>query len=172
MMTRLLLTAVLFGLTACATPYGKMSLMGGVEAQQIDERIVRVSARGNAFTDIARVRDYALLKAAQVTLDNKYRYFAVVQGSDASTTGTIASGGSSTTYTTGSVHAFGNTATGSATSQTYYTPRTYTNFVKPGQDVYIRMFAEDELTEEQKASVFDAQSIMKFLGSKYLKKKR
>lgn len=166
---RLLLTSTLFALAACTTPYQEMGLTGGVSAQQIDERIVRVSARGNAFTSHTLIQEYALLKAAEVTMQNSCRYFAIVQGQDASRTGTIVTPGSATTHTSGSVHAYGNYASGTATSRTTYSPPTYTNFVKPGQDVYIRMFKEDELSEEQKGGVFDAHSIMKFLGAKHLK---
>ena len=78
-MRRYLIVLLVAGaLTGCATPYRQMGLFGGVNASQIDTTTMRVSARGNAFTDIGQIRDYVLLRAAEETLAHGYDLFRVV----------------------------------------------------------------------------------------------
>lgn len=131
-----------------------------VRTQQLDARVLRVSARSSsALIDAATVQDKALYTAAVETLKRGFRYFAVFHSQDASRRGIFVTPGSSTT--TGTF--YGNTYS----EQTYYTPPQYYGFVKPGQDIWIRMFREDELTDEEKAHVFDAQQVVRYLGPKY-----
>ncbi len=110
--------AVVLTLAGCATPYTQngMGFTGGVEAQMITDDTARISARGNAYTDQARIEDFVLLKSAQTALDHGFTYFAVVSSADASRTGAIATPGTMqtnvygstafTTYSPGLVHSF------------------------------------------------------------------
>lgn len=170
-MKLVLTTLALFALVACATPYQENGFGGGVSASIIDGRHARISARGNAFTDAATIQDYALLKAAEETVSIGKRYFMVVSADDTSKVGQYTTPTQSYTSTTGTVNAntFGNTTYGTYRGNTNTTVtggQTY-NFVKPGTDVIIRMFAEEEV-DPTKVSVFDAPAIIKFLGAKYL----
>ncbi len=79
----------LMTLAACSTPYQEMGLLGGVSATQIDATTMRVSARGNAFTDVGQIKNYVLLKAAQETLGHGYSLFLVSDAEDASRTETV-----------------------------------------------------------------------------------
>ncbi len=81
-MKRLVISAVcLIALAACATPltYGPaMSARGsGFSEQKIESDRIRVTFRG-AGPD-AQINDYALLRAADLTLQEGYDWFRVVQ---------------------------------------------------------------------------------------------
>ena len=72
---------LLLGLGACAsapTPYRAASDGFGYRDQQIESNRYRVSFSGNAATDLDAVQDYALYRAAELTLANGADYFRVV----------------------------------------------------------------------------------------------
>ena len=72
---------LLLGLVACAsapTPYRAASDGFGYREQQIEGNRYRVSFSGNAATDLDAVQDYALYRAAELTLANGDDYFRVV----------------------------------------------------------------------------------------------
>ena len=85
-----------------------MGLMGGVEAQMITSDVARISARGNALTDQARITDFVLLKAAQTALAHGFSHFAIVSAANATQSG--------------------------VTMNEYTGVHTY---VKPGEDVFV-----------------------------------
>ena len=72
--TSLLLLAVV----GCQTPYGPRGTAGGYEEMQVDEATYQVSFYGNPNTSLEKVKDYALLRAAELGLNMGYTYFAVV----------------------------------------------------------------------------------------------
>jgi hypothetical protein len=153
MRTALFLAAAL-ALVGCATPYTEngIGLTGGVEAQMITDDTARISARGNAYTDQARIEDYVLLKAAQTALDHGFTHFAVVSSADASRTGAIATPGMMQTNVVGS------------TAFTTYTPGMVHGFTKPGEDVFVR-FCKDNCL-----GMLPADQVVNNLGQKYLPK--
>ena len=57
-------------LSGCATAYQSNSLTGGYTDTQLAPDVFRVSFSGNAFTSNDRVQDFALLRAAELTLAN------------------------------------------------------------------------------------------------------
>ena len=66
-------------LASCATGYGQKSLFsGGFENTQLGPDIFRVSFSGNDSTSMARTKDFALLRSAELALENGYPYFIVV----------------------------------------------------------------------------------------------
>lgn len=148
-------------LSGCATKYGEMGFTGGVEAQRLDDRTVRVSGRGNGYTDPVTVREFVLLKSAEETLGAGYRYFAIVGADDATRSGTYTSPGTATT----NVYGYGSYAT----ARTTYTPGYTVDIIKPGQDVMIRMYSEREVGPQAPAGLFDAAQLKKYLGPKYIK---
>lgn len=155
------LIAMALVLGGCSTKYGQMGFTGGVDAQRIDDRTVRVSGRGNGYTDPVTVREFVLLKSAEETLGAGYRYFSVVGSADASRSGTYTTPGTATT----NVYGYGNYAT----AQTTYTPGYTVDIFKPGQDVMIRMYSEQEVGAQAPAGLYDAAQIKKYLGPKYIK---
>jgi hypothetical protein len=75
-------------LSGCATPYNRsgMGLTGGVEAQMITNDTARISARGNGYTDRARITDFVLLKSAETALAGGFTHFIILNAADASRT--------------------------------------------------------------------------------------
>jgi hypothetical protein len=138
-----------------------MGLTGGVNAQRIDDRTVRVSGRGNGYTDPVTIKEFVLLKSAEEKLSAGYRYFAIAGASDASRSGTYTTPG----YSSTNVYGYGNYAT----AQTTYTPGYTVNVFKPGQDVFIRMYSEQEIGPQAPPGLYDAAQIKKYLGPKYIK---
>lgn len=113
-------------LVGCSTPYHEMGILGGVKAEQVSSDTYRIVSRGNAYTGSTTVQDYTLLKAAETTREVGAPII-VISAADASRAGAVVSPGQATT----TFH--GNTAS------TTYSPATVHNYIKPGQDTYIRV---------------------------------
>jgi hypothetical protein len=157
-----LLSPLLLGvfLSGCATAYQRQGFSGGHSETQLGENIFQVSFRGNGYTRGERASDFALLRSAEVTTENGFRYFIVVEsGKDSSlsiyTTPTQS-------YTTGSAYGYGNTAYGSATTTTYG-GQTYI-IRKPRTTNTIICFKEKP---EVAGLVFDTEFVKKSLKQKY-----
>jgi hypothetical protein len=123
-------------LAACATAYQSTGFTGGFRDTQLAPYVFRVSFSGNAFTSNDRVQDFALLRAAELTLANNARYFGVISATDQSRRDTYISPGSS--YTTGTASGYGNTAYYSGT--TTYTAPQVQPYYKPCVGMMIRTF--------------------------------
>ncbi|MEM7044961.1 MAG: hypothetical protein AAF543_19310 [Pseudomonadota bacterium] len=76
--TAALLTAVLAACSASPTPYQVAGEDGGYADQQIESDRYRVSFEGNAATSRETVEDFALYRAAELTLQTGNDYFKVV----------------------------------------------------------------------------------------------
>lgn len=146
-------------MAACATGYQSASFTGGFKDTQLAPEVFRVSFSGNAYTSSDRVQDFALLRAAELTLANNFKYFAVMDSSNQSRTGTFVSPGSA--QTTGTVSAYGNTATYSGT--TTYMPPQVTTYYKPGVGLMIRASP----TKPEGIFAFDAEFIAQSIRTKY-----
>jgi hypothetical protein len=145
-------------LSACATQYSRdgMGFSGGVEAQMITNDTARISARGNGFTDKARVQDFVLLKAAETASAQGFTHFAVLGSEDAS------SASSYTTPGTMQTNVYGNSAF------TTYSPGIHNTIVKPGADVTVRFCGQDK--SNPCAGMLPANEIIQNLGTKYFQK--
>jgi len=135
-------------LGACATKYQEMGFTGGVAAEQITSDTWRIKARGNAYTGASTVQDYVLLKAAETTIAAGGTYFQLISSSDASRTGVIVSPGQSTTTFSGN-QAF-----------TVTTPGDASQYIKPGQDTYIRVLRGPQ------QGALSANEIIQFTGAR------
>lgn len=83
MMLRFIAIALLVPLmAACATGYQSSGFTGGFKNTQLSPDVFRVSFSGNAFTSSDRVQDFALLRAAELTLANNAQYFTVITSAD------------------------------------------------------------------------------------------
>ena len=94
----LLLGAAGLALAACATstPYTAADLNSGYgfTDQKIEDDRYRITFRGNSSTSREAVETYLLLRAAELTLENGYDHFVVVEDdTDKSTTYTGFAGG-------------------------------------------------------------------------------
>ncbi len=70
--------ACALAISGCATPYQRDGLRGGYNEVQLDKNIFRVSFQGNGYTAPRKVTDFILLRSAELTLENGFRYFQVV----------------------------------------------------------------------------------------------
>lgn len=155
------IAAAFFGslVTACATEYQSSGFTGGFKDTQLAPDVFRVSFSGNTFTSNDRVQDFALLRAAELTLANNAQYFAVISSTDQSRIDTHVTPGSA--QTTGTVSAFGNTGYYSGTT-TYSPPQVHT-YYKPGIGMMIRTFQ----AKPEGIFVFDANFVATSIREKY-----
>jgi hypothetical protein len=75
---RVLAVCAVLGLMGCATGYQPHSFMGGYSDQKIDDNTVEVSFRGNGYTAPETVHVYLLRRCAEVTKQDRYDYFVLV----------------------------------------------------------------------------------------------
>ena len=154
-----LLLALAF-LNSCATPYQSSSFSGGYSDSRLGDNIFRVSFDGNGYTNSARAMDLALLRSAEIALQNDFRYFAIV-GND-STNSYSSFSTPQTTTTTGTVNMYGNNGfvnTHSVTSggQTYM-------ISKPSTTNIITCFKKKP---KGLGAIYDASFIIQSLRAKY-----
>lgn len=154
---RKMLTALLaLWLVACATPYGPMGLMGGVDDLQVSDVSYRITARGNGYTSSERVQDFILLHAAQIAISRGYEGFVVNGAADESTVGQFTTAGYAVSNTTGIVT--GNPGIASLHTTTTYVPPVTHTFFKPGAAVIVTLVHSGGM---------NAQMIYASLGPKY-----
>ncbi|WP_428073667.1 CC0125/CC1285 family lipoprotein [Candidatus Avelusimicrobium aviculae] len=72
----------------CATSYkaAKKPTANGYFSVQLQEGLFNVSFKGNEDTSVKVVKDYALLRSAEVCLENGYKSFSIVDSRDVSIT--------------------------------------------------------------------------------------
>ena len=104
------LVFVLLG--ACATAYQPQGATGGYSQTQLGENVFQVTFKGNGYIDRETVADYALLRSAEVALENGFKYFVIVDAQQYSKHGTYTT--PTTTY--GSAYSSGGYVQGSATT--------------------------------------------------------
>lgn len=146
-------------MSGCATGYQPSGFTGGFQDTQLGPDVFRVSFSGNGFTSSDRVHDFALLRAAELTLANNAQYFVVISSADQSRTYTHITPGSS--HTSGTVSTYGNSGYYSGTT-TYSAPQVQTHY-KPGVGMMIRIFQ----TKPEGNVVFDANFIVSSIQTKY-----
>jgi len=110
-------------------------------ARVLDDRTAIISGNGNAYASAAMVQQHVMIAAAKTTLAHGFTKFAIL-GSE-NTSGTSSYQAPGTSNTTGTYRPnYGGSGTYSQTT-TYNPGQTY-NFFKPGMDVTIRMFRDDD----------------------------
>jgi hypothetical protein len=65
-------------LAGCATPYGPHQLVGGYSHVRIQNDVFRIVFDGNAYIHKSAVDYYALVRAAELTVQNGREYFRVL----------------------------------------------------------------------------------------------
>jgi hypothetical protein len=82
-----ILSALVIFLTGCATKYQPEGFTGGYSESQLGDNIFQVSFRGNSYTGHDIESDFALLRSAELALQNGFRYFVIVRpGKEITTT--------------------------------------------------------------------------------------
>lgn len=68
--------------TACVTKYGPMNWKGGYENMALGENKYQVSFIGNGYTSHSAVKQYLLYRCAEVSKENGYGYFTLLDKDD------------------------------------------------------------------------------------------
>jgi len=61
----------------CSTPYQPKGALGGFSSNQLNENNYKVSFKGNQHTTAETVFDYLLRRCAEITIEEKGKYFIV-----------------------------------------------------------------------------------------------
>jgi hypothetical protein len=101
----------------CATTYQKDSFTGGFSETQLSENVWRVHFKGNAKTSMERATDFCLLRSAELTIENGFNYFSLVDEKSDTKTGVI------TTPMTAQTSAYGYTTFSGGQTFAYRKPR-------------------------------------------------
>jgi hypothetical protein len=134
----------------CATRYKADGISGGYTEQQLAPNVYAVEFSGNGFTGSQRAVDFALLRAAELAVDKKYRYFAIISaGRDVRI----------------------SQANLPTTVNTYATPNYATSTIYPGQTIDIaKPSAKNTVAffhDNPRGEFFDAQETVKSIRAKY-----
>ena len=146
-MKRIIPIILILALQGCATTYQKSGFSGGYSETQLDENVFTVSFRGNEYTGRERVADFTLLRSAELTLENGYKYFAVIDANSYTSNSTYTT--PATSYTTGA-------------TTTTYGGQTY-NISKPSSSNTIVCFKE----KPDSVFTYNAEFIYKNIRQKY-----
>ena len=146
-------------LGGCATSYQQKGFSGGYSETQLAPDVFRVNFAGNAYTSSERAQDFALLRAAELSLERGFRYFALLDESSSSKLSTFTTLGSA--YTTGSAYGSGSYATYSG--YTTYTPGQTYLISKPRTGLLIRGFTN----KPNDIYTFDAEFLQQPSKRKY-----
>lgn len=159
-------------LAGCATPYQRTGATGGFSETRLQENVFTVNFRGNGHCGRERAQDFAMLRCAEVTLDNGFLFFTIADssadektllyhsGSSSQTSGTMSSFGSANTY--GRTTSFGSTTYGNF--NTYNSP-SYTVPIRKPRISYTIFCLKEKPPEGQMA--FDAQYLSNSIRQKY-----
>jgi hypothetical protein len=159
--------ALTVSLSACATPYGQMSFLGGVDATPLGPDREMIVARGNGFTDSAKVQQFVLLKASEDCLAAGYDRFYIMSEKDATRHGSFTTPAYANSYSTVNGYGYGNNFSANVNTTTTMMPGQTYNFVKPGENVIVQFVRSSTAGTEQ---AFDARTIEASLGPRLRKK--
>jgi len=157
-LTTLLVVSAVW-LSGCGTPYQREGLTGGFNDYKLQQDVYRITFRGNALIDLETVQDYTLLRAAELTSENGYRYFIVLEGGSRLKHHTVTTPASATTYGTfspygGHYHGYTQFHGG----QTYH-------FEKPRVNLVIRCLKEKP--KESAQLVYNAAEVAFGVRTRY-----
>jgi hypothetical protein len=139
------LLAIAVSVAGCATAYQPKSFTGGFSETDLGPTSFKIGFSGNGFTSAERASDFALLRAADKSIEAGCNYFSIMNESE---------GGSTSSFTT-STATFGRH---SAWGNSFTTP-----IFKPNSALLVRCFAN----QTSGTTLFDAHFIAHSIRSKY-----
>jgi hypothetical protein len=89
--------SIILALGGCATAYEPNGWSGGFAESQLDTNVFNITFKGNEYTDREKANDYALLRSAEVALQNGYQYFVIIDAQEYSEDSTYVTPTTSTT---------------------------------------------------------------------------
>ena len=79
-MNRLVVCLAIISLaSACATRYQPRGATGGFTETRLSPEAYRVSFNGNRKTSMSRATDFTLLRCAELTLQNEFTHFVIIE---------------------------------------------------------------------------------------------
>lgn len=135
----------IFSIGGCATTYQPKSFTGGFSETNLGPTSFKIAFSGNGFTSPERASDFAMLRAADKSIEDGCNYFAVMNESE---------GGSTSSFTTstasfGRYGMWGNSIT--------------TPIFKPNSTLLVRCFTSQTAGN----TLFDANFIAQSIREKY-----
>lgn len=159
---RRLWSVLLLGVLTGCTTYGEMGFTGGVQALQVNATTWEINAVGNAYSNELRMRDFMLLKASEVALENGFTHFVPSEASTSSTERLIGTPGQ--VETSAACSGRGCAASSAATGPTYNTYRFPEGRLRA---VFVRIADGAAVPADAiSASLMYKQLAPKYLGSK------
>ncbi|WP_422097511.1 CC0125/CC1285 family lipoprotein [Variovorax sp.] len=149
--------AIALAAAACSTPYKSNGIGGGFSETRRADDIYVVRFQGNGFTSNAEAEEMVLLRAAELSLEKGYPYFAVLNERSQTSTAVLASPAQS--VTTGTIDRWGSYR---ATTVTTGGSPIMASF--PSATLHIGL-AKEKFS--QNYQFLDADSIVADLGKKY-----
>jgi hypothetical protein len=129
----------------CATAYQPKSFSGGFSETDLGPTSFKIAFSGNGFTSPERASDFAMLRAADKSIEDGCNYFTVMNESDSGSTSSFTTG----TATFGRHSVWGNSFT--------------TPIFKPNSTLLVRCFAN----QTTGSTLFDAHFIAHSIRNKY-----
>lgn len=163
MNVKAILVILTIGLTliGCATEYGKKGFIaGGYDETQLAPDMFSVTFSGNDSTEMQRVVDFALLRSAEIALEQGYPYFEVVGSRQWTETNTLSTPGVSSSA--GTYAGSGNTGAGSYASSSVGGTTMTEN--EPRASNVIRLL---KAKGDARELAYEAQFLAKALREKY-----
>ena len=145
----LLVLAIGVFIGGCATDYQKDGFSGGFSETQMSENVWRVHFKANGFSSMERATDFCLLRSAELTLENGYKFFTIVDENSSTKSSTFST--PQQAYT----NPYGHTTFTGGQVITAHKPRT--------QNI---IFMLRKKTDKE-GMVFEAQFIVQSLRDKY-----
>jgi hypothetical protein len=125
--------------------------------------VFRINFRGNGYTSAERTQDFALLRAAELTLQNNFKYFAVMDQTASTSVSSFTTPGSAETSGTMTMYGGSGSYQGTYQGYTSYTPPTTHFIFKPRAGLLVRCFAEKPTGDY----AFDAAFLQASIRQKY-----
>jgi hypothetical protein len=142
----------ILGFSGCSTKYQPQSISGGYSETRLGDNVFSVSFRGNGYTSREKTTDFVLLRSSELTLENNFKYFTIINSEKYTNT-----------YTTPSSY----TTTGTINGSSYYGHTTQTGgmtFVKPSSNNTIMCFTEKPNID---GIVYNPEYLIKSIKQKY-----
>lgn len=158
--------------SGCATEYQRQGLTGGYTDTRIQDDIFRVGFKGNGYTSTERAADLALLRCAELALENGYKYFVIMGQNEETKTSayTMPVTANTTASSFGNVNLYGGNGYAQGTySGNYYGTTTYSGgqtflIDTPSTSMVIKCFKEKP---DISGMIFDAEQIRTNIKQSY-----
>jgi len=148
-------------LVGCATGYHGKGFTGGYTDMKIQDNIFKVTFKGNGYSSMERAGDFALLRSAEVAINNGYKYFIVLETNSYVKTASFTT--PVTAQTNGTLNVYGNT--GSYSGTTYYSGGETYHIHRPTTNMTIECFLDKPANVN--GMIYDAEQIRTNIKSAY-----